>query len=107
MSNEVITQNDALLMDDHYMRLAEFFDLEERTDRMDNLEALKEIYDWAKFKTGSEKPIDILLHIRDVERGLMGSTEEPRIRKIRRYIALSSDQENVEKEMKLLKGTDE
>lgn len=103
----VISQDDALLMDDNYMRLAEFFNIEERVERMENLEALKDIYDWAKKKTASEDPIDILLHIRSIERSLLGDPSEPRITKLRRYIALSNDQERLDKEMQLLKGTDE
>lgn len=93
-------------MDENYMRLAEFFNME-RDEKEDNLEALKEVYDWAKEKTASEEPIDILLHLRSIERTLLGDATEPRLTKLRRFIALSNDKENIEKEMKLLKGTDE
>lgn len=107
MQEDIITEPKALLMDENYMRLAEFFHIEERSEREDNLEALKEVYDWAKEKTASEDPIDVLLHLRSIERTLLGDPSEPRLTKVRRYVALSQEQEKLDKEMKLLQGTNE
>ncbi len=107
MQKEVITQNDALLMDEDYARLAEFFEITDRAERLDKLEALKEVREWAKEKANSEEMIDMLLHIRSTERTLLGDATEPRLTKLRRYIALSKEQEQIDKELQLLKGTNE
>ena len=93
-----------LLANHNFLRLGEFFDLDKREDRLDNKQALEEILDWGKKKSNSEDIIDVLLHIRQIERGLIGNSGESRVTKLRRYIALEKDQEKIDKEMSLIKG---
>jgi hypothetical protein len=102
---EVRIEDAHLLANNHFLRLGEFFDIKERSERLENQKALEEVLDWAKKKTGSEDIIDVLLHIRSVERQF-STDDEPRLTKVRRYIAIENDKEHLEKELSLLKGTD-
>ena len=103
-SPEVLIEDAHLLANHNFLRLGEFFGLDTRGDRLDNKQALEEVLEWAKNKSESDDIIDVLLHIRSIERNLVGDSTEPRINKIRKYIALEKDQERVDKEKALLTG---
>lgn len=101
---EIPVEDAHLLANNHFLKLGEFLGIDDREDRLTNKKALEEVLEWAKAKSDSQELVDILLHIRSVERGLVGNSGEPRITKLRRYIALEQDQEHIDKEMELLKG---
>lgn len=104
--NPQVRVEDAHLLANHnFFRLGEFFGIKDRSERLDNQKALEKVLEWAKKASGSEDIIDILLHVRQVERSL-GTDTEPRLAKLTRYIALEADQEHLNKELALLKGTD-
>lgn len=100
---EVRIEDAHLLANRSFYRLGEFFGIKDRTERIDNQKALEEVLEWGKKKSGSEDIIDVLLHIRSIER-MLGTDGEDRLTKLRRYIALEGDQEHINKEMRLLKN---
>lgn len=102
MSNNEILVEDTHLNDSDIREVSDWFGLKEREERLENHKAIVEILEWAMEKTGNKDVIDALLHIRGVERGLVGSGTEPRITKLRRFIALEKDKERIEKELELL-----
>ena len=104
--NKVQIEDAHLLANHNFFRLGEFFGIKDRAERMDNQKALERVLEWAKTKSGSEDIIDILLHVRGVERTL-GTNAEPRLAKLTLYIAIEAEQEHLNKELELLKGTDE
>lgn len=102
---DVLLESPELLSDDSIVKAAEFFGLNDRVKRYENKEALSEVIEWAKKKTGSDEIIDILLHIRSVERTFRGGEpNEDRLNKIRRFALLDIDQEKLNKEKELLVG---
>lgn len=103
--NEVQVPEDVhLLANRNFYRLGEFFGIEDRPTRLENQKALEEVLEWAKKKSGSEDIIDVLLHIRGIER-MLGTDTEPRLTKLRRYITIEKEKEHLDKELELLKGT--
>lgn len=105
MDNQVQVPEDAHLLANHnFYRLGEFFGITDPQERRDNTKALDEVLQWAQKESKSQELIDVLLHIRQIERTL-GTDSEPRLTKLRRYIALQEDQNRLNKEMELLKGT--
>lgn len=101
-----ITEDAHLLANHNYYRLGEFFGINDHSTRVDNQKSLEKVLDWAKKKSNSNDIIDILLHVRQVERTL-GTDNEPRLAKLTRYIALEAEQEHLDKEMELLRSPSE
>jgi len=99
---EIPIQDVHLLADDKFLRLGEFFGLEKPEDRELHKKVLEMILNWARKESQSDEAIDILLHIRSVERMFRKDPSENRLSRLKRYIALKEDQERVDKEMQLL-----
>lgn len=68
---------------------------------------LEEVYAYGKIKSGSDDPVQAAWAIKDVTRRL-GITHrgEQLVDKLWQYVRLSSDRENIEKELSLLTGED-
>ena len=101
---EIPLEDPELLADSSFLRLGEFFGLEKYEDRWENKDKLKSILEWARKHAETPEPVDVLLYIKSIERGLGGDSTEPRINRLMRYVALEADQERINKEMELLKG---
>lgn len=95
-----------LITDNRFYELARYFGLKDKTDRLENKDAIMELLRWGEYKSNSSDIRDILKVIRDRERSV-ATGSEPVISSLRRSARLEQIDEPKLKKVKKPKVTEE